>query len=79
MPCERTRVDPGHGDPPRLPSSSPFIAAHLAAQFETIGATDYTQIEVNHEQLGPLTLTLQRQGGRRGYPLIGLSIDSVDG
>ena len=33
-----------------------FIAAHLAAQFKAIGATNYAQIEVNHEELGPLTL-----------------------
>ncbi len=42
-----------------------FIAAHLAAQFEAVGATSYVQIEVNHEELGPLMLTLQRQRGRR--------------
>ena len=42
-----------------------FIAAHLAAQFKAIGATNYIQIEVNHEELGPLTLTIQRQRGRR--------------
>ena len=41
-----------------------FIAAHLAAQFKAIGATNYAQIEVNHEELGPLTLTIQRQRGR---------------
>ena len=48
-----------------------FIAAHLAAQFKAIGATNYAQIEVNHEELGPLTLTIQRQRGRRRYPPIG--------
>ncbi len=42
-----------------------FIAAHLAAQFKAIGATNYVQIEVNHEELGPLTLTIQRQRGSR--------------
>ena len=41
-----------------------FITAHLAAQFKAIGATNYVQIEVNHEELGPLTLTIQRQRGR---------------
>ena len=44
-----------------------FIAAHLAAQFKAIGATNYIQIEVNHEELGPLTLTIRRQRGRRRY------------
>src|SRR5262249_987351 len=44
-----------------------FIAAHLAAQFKAIGATNYIQIEVNPEELGPLTLTIQRQRGRRRY------------
>jgi ABC-type methionine transport system ATPase subunit len=48
-----------------------FIAAHLAAHFKTIGATNYAQIEVNHEELGPLTLTIQRQRGLRRYPPIG--------
>ena len=47
-----------------------FITAHLAAQFKAIGATNYAQIEVNHEELGPLTLTIQRQSGRRRYPPI---------
>ena len=47
------------------------IAAHLAAQFKAIGATSYAQIEVNHEKLGPLTLTIQWQRGRRRYPPIG--------
>ena len=51
--------------------TSVFIAAHLAAQFKAIGASNYAQIEVNHEKLGPLTLTLQRQRGRRRYPPIG--------
>ena len=37
-----------------------FITAHLAAQFKAIGATNCVQIEVNHEELGPLTLTIQR-------------------
>jgi hypothetical protein len=44
-----------------------FITAHLAAQFKAIGATNYVRIEVNHEQLGPLTLTIQRQRGSRRY------------
>ena len=44
-----------------------FIAAHLAAQFKAIGDTNYVQIEVNHEELGPLTLTIQRQRGSRRY------------
>jgi ABC-type methionine transport system ATPase subunit len=48
-----------------------FIAAHLAAQFKAIGATNYAQIEVNHEKLGPLTLTLERQPGRRRFPTVG--------
>jgi hypothetical protein len=48
-----------------------FIAAHLAAQFKAIGATNYAQIEVNHEELGPLMLTIQRQRGRRRYLPIG--------
>jgi hypothetical protein len=30
-----------------------FIAAHLAAQFKAIGATNYAQIEVNHEGAWP--------------------------
>jgi hypothetical protein len=33
-----------------------FIAAHLAAQFKTLAATNCAQIEVNHEQVGLLTL-----------------------
>jgi hypothetical protein len=46
------------------------ITARLAAQFKTIGATNYVQLEVNHEELGPLTLTIQRQrGGRRYLPI----------
>jgi hypothetical protein len=48
-----------------------FIAAHLAAHFKTIGATNYAQIEVNHVELGPLMLTIQRQRGRRRYLPIG--------
>lgn len=48
-----------------------FIAAHLAAQFKAIGASNYVQIEVNHEELGPLMLTIQRQRGRRRYLPIG--------
>jgi ABC-type methionine transport system ATPase subunit len=48
-----------------------FITAHLAAQFKAIGATNYAQIEVNHEKLGPLTLTIERQRGRRRYRPIG--------
>jgi len=42
-----------------------FITGHLAAEFKAIGATNYVQIEVNHEELGPLTLTIQRQCGSR--------------
>jgi hypothetical protein len=42
-----------------------FIAAHLAAQFKAIGTTNYVQIEVNHEELGLLMLTIQRQRGCR--------------
>jgi len=42
-----------------------FITAKLAAQFKAIGASNYVQIEVNHEELGPLTLTIQRQRGSR--------------
>jgi hypothetical protein len=48
-----------------------FMAAHLAAQFKAIGATNYVQIEVNDEELGPLTLTIQRQRGSRRYLPIG--------
>jgi hypothetical protein len=48
-----------------------FIAAHLAAQFKAIGATNYVQIEANHEELGPLTLTIQRQRESRRYLPIG--------
>ena len=48
-----------------------FITAHLAAQFKAIGATNYVQIEVNHEELGPLTLTIQRQRGSCRYLPIG--------
>src|SRR5262249_55244036 len=48
-----------------------FIAAHLAAQFKAIGATNPIQTEVNQEELGPLTLTIQRQRGRRRYLPIG--------
>src|SRR5262249_30170985 len=48
-----------------------FITAHLAAQFKAIGATNYVQIEVNHEELGPLTLTIQRQRGSRRFLPIG--------
>ena len=47
-----------------------FIAAHLAARFKAIGATSYVQIEVNHEELGPLTLTIQRQRGSVAASLI---------
>jgi hypothetical protein len=47
-----------------------FIVAHLAAQFKAIGASNYTQVEVNHEELGPLMLTIQRQrGSRRCLPI----------
>lgn len=45
-----------------------FIAAHLAARFEAIGVTNYARIEVNHEELGPLMLTIERQCERRGPP-----------
>lgn len=48
-----------------------FIAAHLAAQFKVIGATNYAQIEVNDEVLGPLMLTIQRKRGRRRYVAVG--------
>jgi hypothetical protein len=48
-----------------------FIAAHLAAQFKAIGATNHIRIEINHEELGPLTLTIQRQRGLRRYLPIG--------
>src|SRR5262245_41296922 len=41
-----------------------FIAEHLSALLKAIGDTNYIQIEVNHEELGPLTLTIQRQRGR---------------
>jgi hypothetical protein len=48
-----------------------FIAAHLAAQFKAIGASNYIRIEVNHEALGPLTLTIERQRGRGRYLAVG--------
>jgi hypothetical protein len=35
----------------------------LAVDGDASGATNYIQIEVNHEELGPLTLTIQRQRG----------------
>ena len=56
-----------------------FITAHLAAQFKAIGATNYVQIELNHEELGPLTLTIQRQPGAADISQMAHSIDSVDG
>ena len=40
-----------------------FITAHLALPFKAIGATNYVQVDVNHEELGPLTVTIQRQCG----------------
>ena len=40
-----------------------FITAHLAAPFKAIGAANCVQIDVDHEELGPLTLTIQRQRG----------------
>ena len=56
-----------------------FITAQLAAQFKAIGATNYVQIEVNHAELGPLTLTIQRQHGTADSSQLAHSIDSVDG
>ena len=56
-----------------------FIIADLAAQFKAVGATNYIQIEVNHEELGPLTLTIQRQPGAADISQMAHSIDSVDG
>ncbi|HTO64617.1 MAG TPA: hypothetical protein VMM15_25590 [Bradyrhizobium sp.] len=46
-------------------------AAHLAARFKAIGATNDAQIEVNHEELGPLMLSIRRRRGRRRYLSIG--------
>src|SRR5262245_26017968 len=48
-----------------------FIAAYLAAQFKALGATNYAQIDVNHEELGPLVLTIQRKRRRRRYLPVG--------
>lgn len=42
----------------------PLIAAHLAATFKAMGGKNYIQIEVNHDELGPLVLTMQRRLGK---------------
>lgn len=41
----------------------PLIAEHLAETFRGLGGENYVQIEVNHDELGPLVLTMQRRLG----------------
>jgi hypothetical protein len=55
-----------------------FIAAHLAAQFKTMAATNCAQIEVNHEKLGLLTLTIRRQRPPISPNWLSQSVASMD-
>lgn len=41
----------------------PLIAEHLAASFKAMGGENYVQMEVSHDELGPLMLTIQRKYG----------------
>ena len=41
----------------------PLIAEHLAASFKAIGGTNYVQMELTHDELGPLVMTIQRKHG----------------
>jgi hypothetical protein len=41
----------------------PLLAEHLASAFKKQGGRNYIQIEVTHDELGPLQLTLQRRWG----------------
>lgn len=42
----------------------PLIAEHLAATFKAAGAENFIEIEVNHDELGPLMLTMRRRFGK---------------
>lgn len=41
----------------------PLIAEHLAASFKAMGGENYVQMEMGHDELGPLVLTIQRKHG----------------
>lgn len=43
----------------------PLIAAHLAETFKAMGGENYVDIEINHEELGPLMLRMQRRWGEQ--------------
>lgn len=42
----------------------PLIAEHLASEFKRAGGENYVSFEINHDELGPLTLTMQRRFGK---------------
>ena len=65
----RSKAAAGSGQPKGRANSKQ--ARVLALLCGPSGATNYVQIEVNHEELGPLTLTIQRQRGSRRYLPIG--------
>ena len=41
----------------------PLIAEHLAAAFKAQGGKNFVEMEVTHDELGPLVLTMQRRHG----------------
>lgn len=42
----------------------PLIAAHLAETFKAMGGENFVEIEVNHDELGPFTFSMQRRKGK---------------
>jgi len=45
----------------------PVVAAFLVADFKAQGATNYAAFEINHTELGPLLLTMQRRWGKQPH------------
>lgn len=41
-----------------------MMAAAFAGQFKGAGGTNYVEFNFNHEETGPMTITMQRQAGR---------------
>lgn len=47
------------------------VAAGLAAAFKDAGGANYLALELEHEELGPLVLTMQRRWGKEPYKVAG--------
>ena len=54
-----------------------YIAAEMGSFFKSAGGQNYVEIRVNHEELGPLVLTMQRAHGKTPHELKAEAVESA--